>query len=205
MNLQEIFFELLANYTQDEHLIKHSWNEIVEAHSHSCRFYHNLDHLENIYSQLSKVKSSIQHWDAILFTLFYHDFVYDVQSKQNEVNSSIYAGQKMYQFGLPQSIIQIMQRQIEATQSHQDIGDNDTQFFLDADLSVLGLDWNTYNQYSENVRKEYAIYTDEMYREGRKKVLAYFLNMDRVFKTSFFFDAFEMQAHTNLQRELQSL
>jgi predicted metal-dependent HD superfamily phosphohydrolase len=40
---------------------------------------------------------------------------------------------------------------------------------LDADLSILGKDLDTYLAYTKMIRKEYSIYPDFLYKPGRKK------------------------------------
>ena len=47
----------------------------------------------------------------------------------------------------------------------------DNALFLDADISILGSKLEVYKIYMQNIRKEYAIYSDKVYREGRKAVL----------------------------------
>lgn len=44
-----------------------------------------------------------------------------------------------------------------------------------------------------------------MYNRGRKKALKHFLEMDRIFKTDYFFQKYENQARINLQKELEIL
>ena len=72
-------------------------------------------------------------------------------------------------------------------------------------LSVLGSDWNTYELYSRQIRKEYGIYPDIVYKPGRRKVLLYFLELNNIYKTAFFAGRYERQARLNLRRELEEL
>ena len=88
------------------------------------------------------------------------------------------------------------------TSTHDLSSDPDTNFFTDADLSVLGQPWDQYEQYTRNVRKEYAMFPDFVYNPGRKKVLDHFLQMDSIFKTSHFKTTYENQARNNLRKEL---
>ena len=44
-----------------------------------------------------------------------------------------------------------------------------------------------------------------MYKKGRKKVLSHMLELDSIFKTSFFRDKYERQAISNLRSELDTL
>ena len=109
----------------------------------------------------------------------------------------------MKQINVPTEIIENCKSQILATKTHQDNSDIDTNLFIDADLSILGQDIETYKVYFQNVRQEYSIYPDIIYNPGRKKILQHFLEMDRIFKTDYFFAKFENQEKLNLHYELE--
>ena len=96
----------------------------------------------------------------ILFTLFYHDIVYNSLKSNNEEKSAELAEKRMTQISVSNEIIECCKAQILATKSHVKSTDSDTNYFTDADLSVLGQTWETYSIYYKNVRKEYAIYPD---------------------------------------------
>ncbi len=53
----------------------------------------------------------------------------------------------------------------------------DINYLLDADLSVLGKDRETYLVYTQMIRKEYSIYPDFLYKPGRKKFLNIFWSL----------------------------
>ena len=111
----------------------------------------------------------------------------------------------MEQISVNKETIQRCNRHILATKTHSLSEDSDTNYFTDADLSVLGKEWKLYTVYYINVRKEYSIYPDLMYNSGRKKVLTHFLEMNRIFKTDYFYRKFEEQAKENISRELSLL
>lgn len=203
--LKETFIGLLNNYTDNECLANELWTEIENNYSNKERHYHTLQHLGNLLGQLTKIKNEILNWDAVLFTMYYHDVIYDPLQSDNEEKSAELAEKRMKHITVPNSIIQLCRSQILATKSHIESDDSDTNYFTDADLSVLGQPWEIYLQYSQNVRKEYSIYPDFIYNSGRKKVLTHFLTMERIFKTDFFYDRFEMQAKHNLTHELNTL
>ena len=203
--LRATFTLLLKTYTSDTTLIDKLWYEIEQAYSGPKRYYHTLMHLNNLLKQLLLVKDKINDWDTILFSLFYHDVVYKVTRSDNEEQSAVLASERMKQLSVPEETILQCKRQILATKSHMQQAQQDTNYFTDADLSVLGQDWNVYEQYFNQVRKEYAIYPDFLYNPGRKKVLNHFLQMNTIFKTESFFEMLETQAKSNLQRELEIL
>lgn len=203
--LKETFIELLTNYTDNNGLIKELWTEIEKNYTNKKRYYHTLQHLDNLLTQLTEVKNEIQYWETILFTLYYHDIIYNSLKSDNEEKSAELAEKRMKQISVSNETIELCKNQILATKSHIKSADGDTNYFTDADLSVLGQPWETYSLYYKNVRKEYSIYPDFVYNQGRKKVLNHFLTMERIFKTDFFHCKFDIQAKQNIQNELKLL
>jgi predicted metal-dependent HD superfamily phosphohydrolase len=203
--LKETFTELLLHYTNDNKLITELWEEIEKRYSGKSRHYHTLTHLENVLEQLTAIKAQIQNWATVLFTLFYHDIVYNTLKSDNEEESANLAEKRMKQLALPATMIENCKMQILATKTHIISPDSDTNYFTDADLSILGQDWETYTHYYKSIRREYSIYPDLVYNPGRKKVLTHFIQMDSIYKTAFFNDKCEVQAKQNIQKELALL
>lgn len=203
--LQKVFESLLLLYTDNTNLIKELWFEVEKNYSGRKRHYHNLHHLENLHHQLLQAKAGIKDWNTILFTLFYHDIIYNPVKSDNEEKSADLAEKRMRQLSVPVAMIELCRKQILATKSHIISPESDTNYFTDADLSILGQAWEDYRNYYKNVRKEYAVYPDLLYNPGRKKVLQHFLGMERIFKTEFFYEKFELQAKLNLQDEYNAL
>jgi len=137
--------------------------------------------------------------------LFYHDIVYNALKSNNEEKSADLAKLRMETIKVPSSIIKNCELQILATKKHLLNSGSDTNYFLDADLSILGKDLKTYTDYSQNVRKEYAYYPSLIYNPGRKKVLKHFLEMNKIFKTDHFSKKYEIQAKANLSFEFNTL
>ncbi|WP_428741230.1 HD domain-containing protein [Tenacibaculum sp.] len=203
--LKDTFLSLLSNYSNNNSLHNILWEEIAHNYSNEQRYYHTLEHLESLLVQLTEVKDKINHWDTILFTLFYHDVIYNSLKSTNEEKSADLAVKRMQQLHVPKPIIEDCKNQILATKTHKLSEDSDTNYFIDTDLSVLGKSWEIYSQYYKNVRKEYAIYPNLIYNPGRKKALTHFLDMDKIFKTEYFYQKFEKTARENIQREIELL
>ncbi len=203
--LKETFIQLLRSYSDNEVLIGELWLEIEQQYSGKKRYYHTFRHLDHLLEQLAVVKSELTDWNTILFTLFYHDVIYDALKSDNEEKSAELAIKRMQQLQVPFKLIESCKEQILATKSHVRSGNPDTNYFTDADLSVLGQDWEVYSAYFKNVRKEYAVYPDLIYNPGRKRVLQHFLSMERIFKTDYFFEKYENQARENLEKEISVL
>jgi predicted metal-dependent HD superfamily phosphohydrolase len=203
--LKETFITLLQIYTKDKVLIDKLWTEVELYYSKKKRHYHTLSHLDNLLNQLLEVKDKIESWDTVLFTLFYHDIIYQATKSNNEEESAKLAEERMKQLFVPSEIIENCVAQILVTKAHLANSNSDTNYFTDADLSVIGQNKEEYTIYYKNVRKEYSIYPDLLYNPGRKKVLKHFLKMDRIYKTDYFFTKYEIQAKLNLQAELNLL
>jgi predicted metal-dependent HD superfamily phosphohydrolase len=204
MVLKETFFNLLLNFTDKKSLKIALWNEIEQNYSDKKRYYHTLSHLDNLLNQLIEVKDKIESWETVLFTLFYHDILYNVLKSDNEEQSAKLA-KRMKQINVPSQIIENCKSQILATKNHLENSNSDINHFIDADLSILGQNLETYTTYFNNVRKEYSLYPKLIYNPGRKKVLKHFLEMAKIFKTDYFYSKFENQAKLNLQTELEQL
>jgi len=203
--LKQTFIELAQNYSDTKDLIEKLWEEIEKNYTGKKRHYHNLKHLDNLLKQLSDVKEQIQDWDTILFTLFYHDIIYDALSKKNEENSAELAVERLHSIFFPDDRIKRCYSQIIATKNHALAEDNDTNLFTDADLSIFGMEWEHYSEYLSQVRKEYSIYPDLIYNPGRKKVLKHFLESNKIYKTDYFLENFEEKARENIAKEITML
>lgn len=203
--IKETFIKLLNKYTKNSSMINNFWLEVEQNYSDGNRCYHNLNHLENILIELKEVKNQINNWDCILFTLFYHDIVYDTTRTNNEEVSAEFAGLRMKKINCDPKEIHLCKEQILATKKHLLSSNADTNYFIDADLSILGMPWKFYSEYFRNIKKEYALFPDEMYTKGRVEVLHHFLKMEKIYKTEYFFTKFEAQAKINLKMELEEL
>jgi len=200
--IERIFKLAVEKYSKN---IDTLWQEIEAQYSESNRFYHTLGHLENLYAQLLQVRENITDWDAIIFATVYHDYIYNTARTDNEEQSADIAHKRLESIGVPEERIQRTCAHILATKGHSSTNDADTNAFTDSDLSILGQHWESYVEYSRQIRHEYSRYSDAEYNAGRKKVLAHFLTMERLYKTPYFYEKYELQARENMAMEIESL
>ena len=199
------FNDLLSRFSNDESLIVVLWQEIEKNYTSKGRYYHNLQHIDSIFKELKAVENVINDIEVLALSVFYHDVIYQSTAKDNEEKSAKLAIKRLTQIGYNSEKINKISEQIIATKSHKISVDLDTNFLLDADLSILGKDWDDYEIYIKQIRKEYSIYPDFFYKPGRKKVLEHFLKFPQIFKTEFFIEKYETQARHNLKREIELL
>lgn len=197
MMLKNIFQNLLTKYTSDQTLIQTLWSEIHDAHSQKSRHYHNLTHLENMFLELSAIENQITDLDSLYFSIFYHDIVYQVTRKDNEHQSALVFQKRISPTNFKH--IDKVMAYIEATKLHAPSNDPDLNFLLDIDLSILGQPPEIFNEYCNQIRKEYHIFPDLLYKPGRKKVLQHFLDQERIFISDYFYEKYEKQARRNIE------
>lgn len=201
----ETFKSLAGRYTENIPLVEKLYTELVKHYSEKHRYYHDLDHLNSLLQQILPFTDLIKDLDMVLFAVYYHDAVYRVLRKDNEEKSAELSNKRLKTLSIKPDRIDLCSKHIMATKVHEFSDDSDTNFFTDADLSILGQDWSTYQSYAAGVRKEYWIYPDIIYKPGRRKVLEHFLKMGKIYKTEPFSAKFEYQARSNLKRELEEL
>ena len=198
--LKNRFITLCQHYTKDTKLIERLWDEIAIAHIDEKRHYHTLEHLAYIYRELQEI--GLNH--TLEFAIFYHDIVYDVKENHNEEDSALLAQKRLAQLTVPQELNKEVTQLILETKSHK-ASSHKNRLFLDADLAILGSDKHVYAQYLSKIRKEYAIYDDVDYFNGRKKVLNSFLKREKIYESQHFYQRYEAKACENLERELNAL
>ncbi|MFZ0597642.1 MAG: hypothetical protein WAM46_11740 [Flavobacterium sp.] len=200
MNLKENYTELLSNIGFSGNDIQKNWLGLQKAYSHKSRHYHNLTHIKDMIECFEMYSDQIKSPNEILFSIFYHDYIYKSSKKDNELKSAEFALSI-----LPENIQldkTLVFDAICATQLHQYNSNEDINWLIDFDLKILARDWNEYQIYFEQIRKEYSIYPDFLYKPGRAKALKHFLENEFIFQTDEFRNLYEEKARTNIEKEI---
>jgi predicted metal-dependent HD superfamily phosphohydrolase len=203
MNLQEKYTELLLNIGFKENEIQNNWSDLEIAYSSKSRHYHNLSHIKDMILSFETYRDRLRNPNEILFSIFYHDYVYKSSKKDNELKSAEYALSI-----LPKNTSfdqQLVFDAICATQQHQHNAIEDINWLIDFDLKILSRDWKDYQVYFELIRKEYSIYPDFLYKPGRAKALKHFLENEYIFQTEEFRNLYEEKARMNIEKEIKLL
>lgn len=175
---------------------------LVTAYTQSDRHYHNLNHINHIIATLNRF-SDFQNPRAVYLAAWFHDFVYDPQASDNEIQSARAARDLLANLGESPATIERVNLLILATQGHQiDPHDRDLCIFLDADLAILGTSPAIYQAYQQSIRREYSWVADAAYQTGRIRVLESFLARDRLYHTELLFNELESIARLNLEGEI---
>lgn len=189
------------------------WKEIVQWHSPSSipprRQYHTLSHLAEMFGHFNRYLTKLKDPRAVALSIFFHDIIYDPESKTNEEDSA----EVFIKFGeeakLEERLVAKVKAYILATKSHehgpQVQSDPDLALFLDFDMAVLGRPLAGYMAYAAQIRQEFLHFPVNGYCEGRAKVLRGFLAMGNVFASAEFRTAREATARANIEAEIAEL
>ena len=213
--LHTVWNSLCGRYGFSAPEISAGWKAISERYTEPQRHYHTLVHLEELLTQYSLVESAkglkdggLSDPDSVLFTVFFHDIIYDPKAKDNEERSADLFEAFATRHNLPQPITQKVMSYILQTKTHLSVSESapkDLHYFLDMDLSILGSSKERYMKYADEIRAEYKHYPHDLYQKGRAAVLKGFLGVPRLFKTDFFWERLEQRARSNLQWEIVRL
>ena len=180
------------------------------------RYWHTWKHIQEMLKLYAKFFDEIKNKETVYLAILFHDVVYNIvqQDKSNEVlsaelmcsflkeNEKEYFKENEYQINLAREFIH--------STEHHDVSKidkgiftvdelNDLKLFLDFDISIF----KSNNKddlifFEKAIRKEFSIYPDNVYKNGRKQVMLNFLNQDSIF-SSYQFKEFEKQAKQNIQ------
>lgn len=205
--LKQEWIALASIYSVDEQLMSKYWDEIETHYTSKGRHYHNLSHIYNMLKQAETIVDEIHDYNVFRFSIWYHDIIYKATKKNNEVKSAEFTQNRLKSFNFDEKRIEIVNKLIKSTEKHTIIlnENNDNAYLLDIDLSILGTQWGVYQNYIQNIRKEYDIYPDFMYKKGRKKAMLHFLERESIYFTTLYQNKFENQARQNIEREISNL
>jgi predicted metal-dependent HD superfamily phosphohydrolase len=198
--LRRSWHDLLRAWAVDSSRAEQTLEEVCQHYAGPGRFYHTLDHIENMLETVESLDSSLRSRNAVHLATWLHDVIYDSRASDNEERSADYAERLCERFSIPEG--SLVASLIRKTKTHDAGEDPNSQVLLDADLAILGAAESVYRSYAENIRKEYAWVPEPAYREGRRRVLQNFLSRPRIYH---FLSHLEDAARRNLAVEITQL
>lgn len=199
----------LTAFSRKEELKAQLWKEIVDYYSGPYRFYHTVEHIADLFRLSEKYLRNLESPAVVGFSILYHDMVYDTFKDNNEEESAAKAREHLQKLNVKADVINRIEACILATKTHtlpkSASQQSDISFFLDFDLAVLGGEWDSYEEYSQKIRKEYRQYPDAVYIPGRRNALEKLSEKEQLYFTSELQQSLEIPARNNLFREMQLL
>jgi predicted metal-dependent HD superfamily phosphohydrolase len=177
--MRESWQNLLRSWGVDPVEADRTFEKIAQAYAGPGRFYHTLDHVQEVVRTIESLGSHTKHLHAVNLAAWLHDVIYDRRASDNEERSAECAERSCEELSIP--VGGLVASLIRRTKSHEAGGDADAQVLLDADLAILGAGEPAYWDYAVKIRLEYDWVPEPEYRAGRRQILERFLARPRLY------------------------
>ncbi len=161
MTLQETLREF--NIKADLNMLLDIWNE-------PNRHWHNQEHLFDILEQINTDYDdghiSLTEKKKLQMVALFHDIVYDPSRTDNEERSAEF----MVSLSENKESIKDIYQAILDTKTHTSTTPL-SEKFNKYDMSIVERDFDSLLKWEEGIRKEYSMYSDIEYKDGRVKFL----------------------------------
>jgi predicted metal-dependent HD superfamily phosphohydrolase len=204
INILNISFGYKEKSSNEEMLFLAITDCLNSFYSQSHRYYHNTNHILDLYYKYenyeqqylkSQILSDTELHIVMVLSILFHDVVYNTQfiPRENEllsakmardfIDNPILRNFLLNKFEIDFNKIALIKHYVSniimSTVKHSCdenfIEPNVVNFFIDLDLSILGDCPEKYEEYSENIRKEYSFVPDDVFCQGRLNIVDNFL------------------------------
>ena len=176
------------------------FDELVARYGEPHRRYHTGAHIEHCLCQLDVAADWMDEPDAVEMALWFHDVVYEISAKDNELRSAELFAARAGERG-SETFRSGVHRLIMAT-THLDPPPRtlDESFMVDIDLSSFGRPWEEFLSDSRAVRAEMAHRSDAEFYPGQRRFLESLAARPRFCFTDFFRERHEDRARRNIAK-----
>lgn len=196
--------------------------DLTVLYSEPHRHYHNLRHIMECLRELSMLKAHLKSTNSTHLVDFYvleaalwfHDAVYDPMRQDNEQESAelfcrthdtgIFGPMSMA--GNRGSRVRLLIEHTAHLSKIEEVESADERILInymnDIDLAILGQNKVRYQEYAQDIRKEYSFVPMKDYLLARNAVLSGFLARPEIYKTRFFAEKYELKSRENLGSEI---
>jgi predicted metal-dependent HD superfamily phosphohydrolase len=150
--------------------IKCDINTVLAMWNESNRSYHNLNHLNDLISQINENKSNFseKEYEKLMLAAIFHDVVYDPSSSTNEEDSANFLMECAVD--KTNSDILDVKQMILDTKTHNSTTKL-SESFNNYDMNIVERDFEQLVEWEKGISEEYSVYPKEKYKEGRVKFL----------------------------------
>lgn len=182
------------------------FRKFTRKYGEKHRAYHNFSHLYSMFDLLKNdTKLKKQDLIKIRLCIWFHDLIYTIGNKKNELHSAEKARDFLKPY-ISEKMLESVYQIIISTAKHFPLENNYcNHLLLDIDLGVLASDSETYQQYTKAIRREYRMYPDFLYKPARKNILTKFVEREYIYFTDTYKTNYEAQARENLNQEIAEL
>lgn len=178
---------------------------LKECYSEPHRAYHNLQHIQECLETFETVKAQAIAPDELALAIWFHDAVYDTHHGDNEEQSAAMLQRMAAEQAIAANLASGARELVLATKYHSGTGHPDIPLIIDIDLKILGETPERFDEYEQQIRKEYEWVPAALFSSKRAEILERFLDRPYIYKTSEFQARYEDQARKNIKRSIEKL
>jgi predicted metal-dependent HD superfamily phosphohydrolase len=181
-------------------------DELKARYSEPPRAYHTMQHIEECFAWFGQAHVLAHAKGEVACALLYHDAIYDTHASDNEQKSANLALSVIEEYSVADTdVCDRVESLILATRHAAEPRSQDEQLLVDIDLAILGAAPARFDEYEQQVRREYAWVEEANFRRERGRILRQFLERPTLYSTTFFRERLEDQARHNLSRAIAAL
>ena len=180
------------------------FDELDVLYREPHRRYHTPAHIEHCLRLFDLAADRMDEPDAVEMALWFHDAIYDVPTKENELRSAELFAARAGGRG-EERFLSKVHRLIMVTIHREPPETLDESFMVDIDLSSFGLPWEEFLRDSIAVREEFPHVPDAEFYPGQKKFVESLVARPTFFFTEFFRNRHEARARENVERAFARL
>ncbi|HEY8696806.1 MAG TPA: hypothetical protein VIM02_04255 [Rhizomicrobium sp.] len=183
-----------------------AFEELVARYSEPHRAYHTVQHLEECLAWFDSARWAIASPGLVALAILYHDAIYDTHARDNEERSADLVCGLLEEYTTVGDETQAPLRELILATRHNALPQpGDAEIVVDIDLAILGAARQRFDEYEQQVRREYDWVAEPDFRRGRADILRQFLARPKIYSTALFRERLESAARENLQRSLAAL
>ena len=198
------FFGLSENIRRSD-----VFDDLDQRYREPHRRYHNWDHIDRLIKLFDAHLDECFDRPATELAIWFHDAIYLPGNPNNEAESERLLRAQTHRMMIDPVRVESAAMLIDATlpgsNKLEDHPHPDAPLIKDLDLSILGSDSATYDDYAKAIAVEYSKLPPRMFASGRVRILEQFVEKAQIFSTELFVAAFEERARANLSREIVTL
>lgn len=181
--------------------------DLLARYAEEHRTYHDRRHLTEVLDTIDELADLADDPDTVRLAAWFHDAIYDPKADpgENEEVSAQLAELELSAYGVDEARVSEIGRLIRLTAGHAcEPGDANGAVLCDADLRILSMPADRYDEYAEGIRQEYRHIGERDFARGRTTFLRRLADTP-LYATSRGRAEWEPAARDNLERELASL
>lgn len=181
---------------------------LIAAYSEPHRHYHTMQHLRECLEHLANWRNAhawTREHALVELALWFHDAVYVIGAPDNEERSADWAAGAVRDAGLDDALARRVHALVMDTRHQAQPQGEAAELLVDIDLAILGAHEARFDEYEQQIAREYASVPEAVRRPRRAAILRGFLARPRLYATEHFASRLEAQARANLARSIATL